>query len=130
VSNHDPECTWPLGEPCRKFSTDGTHLGAEIAHTMGTTSEALIAAGMAPNNDGPRPFVSYVDEEQAEWDADDEQECGEPKARNRIADTERREAEDQEGIRNGTVVETNRYGSGPHQHEPMRPYLASNCDWN
>ena len=31
---HDPKCKWPQGPPCRKFSTDGTLLGAEIAHTM------------------------------------------------------------------------------------------------
>jgi hypothetical protein len=69
---HDPKCTWPLGQPCIKFSTDGTRLGAEIAHTMGTTSEVIIAQGKAPNDDGPEPFVSDVDAEQADWEADEE----------------------------------------------------------
>jgi hypothetical protein len=74
IAAHDPECKWPLGPPCIKFSTDGTRLGAEIAHTMGTTSEVLIAQGKAPNDDRPEPFVSDVDEEQADWEADE----GEP----------------------------------------------------
>jgi hypothetical protein len=74
IEAHDPDCKWPFGEPCRKFSTDGTRLGADIAHAMGTTSEAIIAAGRAPNDDTPPPFVSDVDEEQADWEADE----GEP----------------------------------------------------
>lgn len=69
---HAPDCNWPLGQPCIKFSTDGTLPGAEIAHTMGTMDEDAIKAGRAPNDDGQEPFSSDVDEEQADWDADEE----------------------------------------------------------
>jgi hypothetical protein len=70
VEGHDPGCTWPRGEPCLRFSTDGTRAGAEIAHTMGTTSELVIAQGKAPNDVIPPPFVSDVAAEQADWDGE------------------------------------------------------------
>jgi hypothetical protein len=61
---HSPKCAWPDGEPCRDFSTDGTRLGAQIAHEMGTTDEREIAAmgRIMP------PFVSDVEAEQADWE--------------------------------------------------------------
>lgn len=71
IALHDPNCKWPLGPPCIKFSTDGTRAGAEIAHTMGTADEDIITAGKAPNDDRPEPFFSDVDAEQADWEADD-----------------------------------------------------------
>lgn len=126
---HDPKCTWPLGQPCIKFSTDGTRAGAEIAHTMGTTSEVIIAQGQAPNDDRPEPFVSDVDAEQADWEEDDDDgDYGPPKPQTTIANVEQAEAEDQEGIRNGTIIETHRYGP-PVNHEHPRPYPASKCDF-
>jgi hypothetical protein len=70
-NGHDSWCKWPAGPPCRSFSTDGTRLGADIAHTMGTTSEALIAQGKAPNDDQPPVFISDVEAEQADWEADE-----------------------------------------------------------
>jgi hypothetical protein len=72
VEGHDPDCTWPRGKPCLRFSTDGTLMGAEIAHTMGTTSEVVIAQGKAPNDDTPLPpFTSDIEAEQADWEADE-----------------------------------------------------------
>ncbi len=65
-----PECEWENGgEPCRKFSTDGTRLGAEIAHMMGTTSEVdIIRMGREKQQSA---FVSDVDAEQADWDSEE-----------------------------------------------------------
>jgi hypothetical protein len=64
---HDPDCAWEYGgAPCLRFSTDGTALGAEIAHTMGTTSEAEII--LMGERDRQSAFVSDVEEEQADWD--------------------------------------------------------------
>lgn len=64
MEGHDPECDWENGGfPCLQFSTDGTVLGAEIAHSMGTTSEAeIILMGRES------AFFSDVEVEQAEWD--------------------------------------------------------------
>ncbi len=61
-----PSCRWPAGDPCREFSTDGTRLGAHIAHTMGTANEAEIARMWKSG------FESDVDAEQADWDSDEE----------------------------------------------------------
>jgi len=63
---HGKYCRWPHGYPCREFSTDGTYLGAEIAHSMGTTSEAEIIRSYYTEN----AFVSDVVAEQADWDND------------------------------------------------------------
>jgi len=65
MSGHDSWCRWPDGPPCRSFSTDGTRLGADIAHTMGTTSEEEITAS------SHIPFSSDIQAEQADWDADE-----------------------------------------------------------
>lgn len=63
---HDPGCKWPKGRPCTKFSTDGTLLGAEIAHTMGTTDERKIAEGAVTKS-----YLSGMEEEQADWEDDE-----------------------------------------------------------
>jgi len=66
VNGHSPWCKWPNGPACRLFSTDGTAIGAEIAHSMGTTSDAeIILSGMYERQSA---FVSDVEEEQADWD--------------------------------------------------------------
>lgn len=104
---HAPDCTWPLGQPCLKFSTDGTRLGAEIAHSMGTTSEVLIAQGKAPNDDDPPPFVSDVDDEQADWEADGCGLCG--------GDHDTAFCPGEPGP--------------PVDHEYPRPYPARQCDF-
>jgi len=64
---HAKWCRWPSGPPCREFSTDGTLLGAEIAHAMGTTSDAQIA--LMGRQEAQSAFVSDVEEEQADWDS-------------------------------------------------------------
>lgn len=72
---HDQGCQWSTKRiPCRRFSMDGTRLGAMIAHTMGTTDEDDIiraARRFGPESsmgqiDGPK--LSGMDEEQADWE--------------------------------------------------------------
>lgn len=63
---HDPSCRYPVGPPCRRFSTDGTRLGAAIAHTMGTTSEEEII-----DNGTGLPFESDIEAEQRDWESDE-----------------------------------------------------------
>jgi hypothetical protein len=65
MSEHDPGCKWPSAYPCLSFSTDGTLMGARIAHAMGTTDEAEIA------RTPPMAFESDVEAEQADWESDD-----------------------------------------------------------
>lgn len=63
TGKHAPDCRWPKGFPCLRFSTDGTLAGAEIAHTMGTTSEEeIIRRGFE------REPLTGMDEEQADWE--------------------------------------------------------------
>jgi hypothetical protein len=64
---HSPDCRWPLGSPCRTYSTEGTALGAVIAHTMGTTSEEEITR----RYDVLERFVSDIEAEQADWESDE-----------------------------------------------------------
>ena len=66
MPEHSASCKYPNGQPCRQFSTDGTLMGAHIAHTMGTTDEDEIAK--MPNI---LPFESFVDEEQRDWEETD-----------------------------------------------------------
>jgi hypothetical protein len=72
---HDDNCPkkngWYVNPECAAFSTDGTRLGAHIAHTMGTTSEeaiiykALTNTDVAPDRDFP---LTGMPEEQADWE--------------------------------------------------------------
>ena len=74
MSSHHPKCTWPDGKPWLRFSTDGTRLGAEIAHTFGTTSEQEIAErGDEALRDlpGTGGKLTGMAEEQADWDSDE-----------------------------------------------------------
>lgn len=65
---HGPNCQWEKTEiPCREFSTDGTHLGAKIAHTFGTTDEEEIA-GMSGNL---CVIESDIAVEQTDWESDE-----------------------------------------------------------
>lgn len=124
VADHDPTCTWPLGQPCIKFSTDGTRAGAEIAHTMGTTSEVIIAQGKAPNDkDSHPPFVSDVDAEQADWEGDEE--LVYPLA----ADTTYRLEYHHDACQGKGCEGCGWVGKAPLDHEYPRPYLASKCDF-
>jgi hypothetical protein len=65
AAGHEPTCQWPV-VPCRKFSTDGTRLGAHIAHTMGTMDERAILTH------GPPTFESDVAAEQKDWEGDEQ----------------------------------------------------------
>lgn len=65
--DHDPSCTWPQGYPCKRFSTDGTRVGAYIAHSMGTMDEDEIARMRIEESDIERPLTG-MPEEQADWE--------------------------------------------------------------
>lgn len=67
MNDHDPGCLWPKGPACRKFSTDGTRLGADIAHTMGTTDEKAIAARGISDLKSDR-HLTGMPVEQADWE--------------------------------------------------------------
>lgn len=69
---HDPGCGWPEGRPCLRFSTDGTLMGAQIAHTMGTDDEEAIRAE-AENDarNAAKQGLTGMDEEQADWESND-----------------------------------------------------------
>lgn len=65
----DSSCRWPKGEPCRKFSTDGTRLGAQIAHTMGTTDEQeIIRMSEEESRDAASRSLTGVPIEQREFE--------------------------------------------------------------
>lgn len=71
MDKHGPNCKWDEegGEPCREFSTDGTRLGAQIAHTMGTTDEQAIAdMARVDANNASLIGLTGMDEEQADWE--------------------------------------------------------------
>lgn len=65
---HGPECPHPLRGECLLFSTDGTRMGAEIAHAMGTDDEDEIVALSRFSIDGNRHLTGMA-EEQAEWES-------------------------------------------------------------
>lgn len=67
---HDENCAYEEGgRPCLKYSTDGTSLGAWIAHTMGTTDEEQIVRD--PLHKNWPAYRSNVEAEQADWDSDE-----------------------------------------------------------
>lgn len=66
---HSEFCDWPDGPPCRRFSTDGTRVGADIAHTFGTTDESEIARmGWEELERNSQPLTG-MDAEQEEWES-------------------------------------------------------------
>lgn len=72
---HDERCPrsgkWYKDKECREFSTDGTAMGALIAHQMGTTSEEEIKAlEAAENRNASRQALTGMEEEQADWESD------------------------------------------------------------
>lgn len=71
VESHAPGCKWAEGgEPCRRFSTDGTRLGSQIAHEMGTTDEDAIARmGEDTITGAARASLTGMPEEQADWES-------------------------------------------------------------
>lgn len=58
---------WYVKRECREFSTDGTRIGADIAHTMGTMDEDEIVNTPIERDQE----LTGMDEEQADWDAED-----------------------------------------------------------
>lgn len=69
MSEHDAICRYPAGPPCRKFSTDGTRLGADIAHEFGTTDEREIAETNAIGTlSYNAKLLSGMDAEQVDWE--------------------------------------------------------------
>lgn len=74
--DHDENCPksgkWYSRRECREFSTDGTALGADIAHSVGTMDEKEIQQrGVEEFRrmfDNSR-HLTGMDEEQADWEA-------------------------------------------------------------
>jgi hypothetical protein len=70
---HDESCPrkgkWYVSKDCREFSTDGTAMGAFIAHTFGTTDEDEIQRIGEERDKAERmALLTGVDEEQDDWD--------------------------------------------------------------
>jgi hypothetical protein len=73
---HDEDCArsgkWYKAKECREFSTDGTAMGAVIAHTFGTTDEEEIQRiGDERDRSERRAALTGMEEEQADWEADE-----------------------------------------------------------
>lgn len=73
---HDEDCArsgkWYKAKECREFSTDGTAMGAVIAHTFGTTDEEEIQRiGDERDWSERRAALTGMKEEQADWEADE-----------------------------------------------------------
>jgi hypothetical protein len=71
---HDSKCPksgkWYVSKECREFSTDGTGMGALIAHTFGTTDEAEIEEiGRQQNLRERQANLTGMTEEQADWES-------------------------------------------------------------
>ncbi len=64
-AKHGPHCSEPYNAECLRFSTDGSRMGAFIAHSMGTDSEEEI---MRRGVDSLKPQLTGMDAEQADWD--------------------------------------------------------------
>lgn len=68
---HGTDCPRPLADDCLQFSTDGTRLGAYIAHQMGTTSEeAIIADALERERREREENLTGMDEEEADWNCE------------------------------------------------------------
>ena len=73
---HDKDCPksgkWYSSAECRRYSTDGTALGAHIAHTMGTSSEQdIIDSAWEDPRQAAIDSLTGMDAEQAEWESED-----------------------------------------------------------
>lgn len=77
TKSHGPWCPEPYSGECKKFSTDGSRLGADIAHQFGTTDEENIKAtnetGTTADN---AKKLTGMEEEQAEWESTDSEAWG------------------------------------------------------
>jgi hypothetical protein len=74
---YGPFCREPYVGECRQFSTDGTRLGAEIAHEFSTTDEEEIKetneTGTIRDN---VKRLTGMDAEQPEWESTDSEAWG------------------------------------------------------
>ena len=73
---HSEDCPrsgkWYNSKECREFSTDGTAIGATIAHTFGTTDEEEIQRIGAQRDKAEREaLLTGMDEEQDDWEEDE-----------------------------------------------------------
>jgi hypothetical protein len=73
---HDEDCPrsgkWYKSRECQLFSTDGTALGAMIAHQMGTMDEEEIKERVAEeNSNAGKQALTGMEEEQADWEEDE-----------------------------------------------------------
>lgn len=72
-TRHTEDCPrngkWFAKQECRDFSTDGTALGADIAHTFGTMDEEEIKEIQANDDrNARRQGLTGMTEEQADWE--------------------------------------------------------------
>jgi hypothetical protein len=70
---HDASCPrsgkWYVHKDCREFSTDGTALGADIAHLYGVADESLIEELQELERIRERDAaLTGMEEEQADWE--------------------------------------------------------------
>jgi hypothetical protein len=70
---HNEECPrsgkWYKFQECREFSTDGTSMGAFIAHSFGTTDEdEIVRIGEEEEREERQQALTGMDEEQADWE--------------------------------------------------------------
>jgi hypothetical protein len=71
---HDEDCPrsgkWFKLKECQAFSTDGTVMGAVIAHQFGTTDDDKIIRMEAQAK--REATLTGMDEEQADWEAEED----------------------------------------------------------
>lgn len=71
---HNLQCPrfgcWFNSKECQRFSTDGTALGADIAHTYGTNDEDEIREiQRSETRDEWEQHLTGMGEEQREWES-------------------------------------------------------------
>lgn len=71
---HNLQCPrssgWFKSKECQRFSTDGTALGADIAHTYGTTDEGEIRdIQRSREREDWEKHLTGMEEEQREWES-------------------------------------------------------------
>jgi hypothetical protein len=69
---HGPHCPQPYKGACLKFSTDGTRLGADIAHTFSTTNEQEIIEDEENGIPDANKHLTGMIAEQREWEGLDD----------------------------------------------------------
>lgn len=62
---------WYKFPECREFSTDGTSLGAAIAHAFGTTDEnEILRMGAERHRQRIEASLTGMEAEQADWESE------------------------------------------------------------